>query len=159
MGGGAGPASAPPGAVWGVTGLHGLRDTRGSSVVTMLIVLPLLIFPVFYGIEAWVVVQRHLLMQHVLNTYIVRAQIEGEVSDALRAEIRSVMGRIGFDETKVEFGNSTPPGVVKHRGETVVLEIGYPKGPILTIVRLVGLKPPDPNGYMWVRGTTISERP
>lgn len=136
-----------------------LRSATGASVIEFVLVVPLLAFLTFYGVEAWVVIQRHTLLQHVLNTYMVRAQIDGEVSNALRDDILATLADAGFEPEKVSFGDSTPAGVIRRRGENVVLEIGYPKGDVLTVLRLVGLDPPDPDDYMWVGGTTISERP
>lgn len=147
------------GAVMVVRRCLSVRSAAGSSVVEFVLVVPLLVFFTFYGIEAWVVIQRHTLLQHVMNTYMVRVQIDGEVSHALREDMLATLADTGFDPGEVSFGNSTSPGIIRHRGESVVLEIGYPRGPILTVLRLVGLDPPDPDGYMWARGTTISERP
>lgn len=137
---------------------HRGRD-HGSVTIETVIVLPLLVFLAFFGVEVWVVIQRHALLQSVLNTALVRVQLEGEVSPAIRQDILAMLQQAGFDPQKVSFGNSTPAGVVRRRGEPLHLEIGYPKGRVMTVVRLLGLEPPDPNGYMWVSGTTISERP
>jgi peptidoglycan hydrolase-like protein with peptidoglycan-binding domain len=127
--------------------------------VETLIVLPILLFVTLFGLEVWIVMQRHVLMERVLNVYLVRAQLEGTVSDDMRQDILADLQRLGFDPAQVRFGNSTPPNVIRRRGEPVVLQIGYPKGPVLEAVRLLGLEPPDPEGLMWVGGTVISERP
>lgn len=125
----------------------------------MVVVVPLLVFSVFFAVEVWTILQRHALLQHVLNVALARVQLEGEVSTALRQDILATLADLGFDPDKVSFGNSTPAGEVHRRGGALRLELGYPKGAVMTIVRLLGLDPPDPAGYMWVGGTGISERP
>lgn len=74
-----------------------VRSAAGSSVVEFVLVVPLLVFFTFYGIEAWVVIQRHTLLQHVMNTYMVRVQIDGEVSHALREDMLATLADTGFD--------------------------------------------------------------
>jgi len=138
---------------------HYLRKDRGSAVIETLIVLPILLFVTFFGLETWVLMQRHVLMGRVLNQYLTLAQIEGTVSDEIRQDVLAAMERLGFDPAKVDFGHSTPPHVYKRRGEPVHMEIGYPKGPVLTIVRVLGLSPPDSDELMWEGGTVASELP
>lgn len=139
-----------------------MRGERGSVYIEFLVVLPMLIFLSFYPVELWLLNHKRDILQFHVDTFLQRAQLEGALSTSLMTDLKNSLASFGFNLALVRFDGSTPEtpdGVVsKHRGETIVLNIGYPVSG-LNSLKILNLSPPAAGTYMWARGTILSERP
>lgn len=132
---------------------------RGSATLEFLILVPMLVFLAFYPINTYIFQLQRNHLDSVKDRYLQEAQLAGGFTTELWDAIQTELQARKFDLTKLDFTGSTPVGVVKHRGEPIILKIGYPQGNTQAIISLIGLQPPDPAAKMWVVGSILSEKP
>lgn len=134
-------------------------EQRGSSMIEFLIVLPMLVFLAFYPISTYIFQVQRNHLEHVKDRYLQEAQLEGGFTVELWDRLLADLEARNFDLSRVDFSGSTPVGEIKHRGQPIVLRIGYPQGNARALLSLLSLQRPDPNRMMWVSGSILSERP
>lgn len=127
--------------------------SRGSATLEMLIWLPVLLFLLFMPVETWMVVAKMQYVNHVLNTYLTRAQIQGGVDGNMVNEIKNNLTQKGYANVVVE--GDTDVG----RGNFINLTIKYELGSALESYRFIGVTPPAANTLLQVSGMAASEVP
>ncbi|MDN5360985.1 MAG: hypothetical protein PWP70_32 [Moorella sp. (in: firmicutes)] len=126
---------------------------RGSATLEMLIWLPVLLFLLFMPVETWMVIAKRQYADHVLNTYLTRAQIQGGIDGNMVNEIKNNLTQKGYTNVVVE--GDTDVG----RGQPIHLTIKYELGPALESYRFIGDTPPADNTVIEVSGVAASEVP
>lgn len=139
--------------------LRDRADQRGSATLEFLVLVPMLVFLAFYPISTYVYQLQRNHLDSVKDRYLQEAQLEGGFTTDLWDALQSDLQARKFDLTKMDFTGSTPVDEIKHRGEPIVLKMGYPQGNTQAIISLLGLQAPDPNAKMWVVGSILSEKP
>ena len=135
-----------------------LKSERGSSMIEFLALTPLLVFLAFFPINTYMMQLDRAFLDAMKDKYLQRAQIDGGITAQAWVDLRSDIQARGMDYALVRFDGSSQVGTVLLRGETIALNIGYPRGNALSLLRLIG-GTDDPNRFLWARGTILSERP
>lgn len=131
---------------------------QGSSIVQMLILLPLFVFLVFYGIEISTVLVRYQILAHGAYRLLDQAAAAGEITSGQLATLSATIQQAGMDPAALRIGSTTSPiGVPIPKGQLIQVAVGYPRGAV-TVGRLIGLPSWDASALMWVRGSAVSEK-
>lgn len=116
-------------------------------------------FVAFFPLDIAVPLQRLWALQHIKAQILDQVVWEGQIPADVMERVQAAAGSYPLlDPSQMTVGPATTtPGLSVQFGESITLQIGYPRGRLIT-AKLIGLAW-DPDEVMWVHGTVHSQRP
>ena len=137
--------------------LNLLRDERGSSFLELLLVIPILVFFTFAPVEYWAVLTQHQYAEHLMHRTLSRMQIDGLLTTAAEAQLRTDIDQIGGKNIVITGTLASLGAQPVLRPGDVQLQIQFePKFRPLIIGRIIGAN--EPGVVIRVGGRAPSER-
>ena len=138
---------------------HLRRDERGQAAVEFMLVAGLMVWFMLQPVYGWMVLTKYDQLRAVQQTYLVRLQVNGELTTADYQALDQQLTAYGFDPAKAGFTGSTPANTFVTRGNNVTLNIGYPLATLVPQFWVLNGQNPQTVQDSWAAGTAVSEAP
>jgi hypothetical protein len=113
-------------------------DRRGSAeILAFIIILPLLLFPLFNGVYAYMDMNRYDIMKQVAREALLRMEINGGLKETDRERILDYLAARGFDISRIEMDYTPHPVGF---GEEVAFRISYSQSRVRYTLGFEGLR-------------------